>query len=495
MYADPRHMKPRDKQKAMSQLPSILQVSSGVVHEQLSRDKYFVWLARKLSPQIVENIKALKIGGLGFVKESKRYYPDQVLAAHVIGFSGMDNAGLEGLEMYYDRYLKGTAGWSQMVRDAKQRPLLLETGFIPAKDGKSLVLTIDETIQFIAENALDKAFEKHNAKGASIIVLNPKTGEILALANRPTFNLSSPGSSSPDSRRNRALSDMYEPGSVFKIVTAAAALEEGKVSETDKFFCEHGSYRVANHILHDHGSHGTLTFVEVIEQSSNIGTTKVAQLLGPGTIYKYAKAFRFGSLTGIRFPGEVSGRLKPTSQWSKTSIGAVPIGQEVTVTALQLACAIAAIANDGVYMQPFVVKSIQDQNGEVIEEFKPRVVSEVITKETAGRLKRILTGVVDRGTGKMAQIKGVTVAGKTGTAQKVVGGTYSHSAFYASFIGFAPVEDPQIAMVVVFDDPKGTYYGGTVAAPVFKEVAENALKYLNSNGPVLAKNTDVKNNR
>ncbi|HOW34818.1 MAG TPA: penicillin-binding transpeptidase domain-containing protein [Candidatus Omnitrophota bacterium] len=482
LYANPKMMKARDKEKAVGELSVLLGLEPDFIRERLDKDKYFVWLERKLPLTSVQKIKNLKIAGLDFIKESRRHYPNQALAAQLIGFAGMDNEGLEGLELKYNKYLKGEFGWTQILKDAKQRALLIEKSFIPPKDGFDVVLTIDETIQYIAERALDKAFVKHRARGAMIIVINPKTGEILALANRPTFDLMSPTQSDMDARRDRAVADMYEPGSVFKIVTAAAALEEGKVSEQDKFFCENGTYRVGNHILHDHQKHGTLTFSQVIEQSSNIGVTKVAQLLGPSLVYKYAQLFRFGMPTGINIPGEVNGVLKPPSVWSKTSIGAIPIGHEVTVTAIQLGCAIAAIANDGVYMKPFVVKYIKDQKGEIIEEFQPQTVAQVISKNTADRLKVILTRAVEDGTGKLARIKNVKVAGKTGTAQKVVGGVYSHNSFYASFIGFAPADNPKIAMVVIFDEPHLTYYGGTVSAPVFKEVAQDVLRYLDVTG-------------
>jgi len=391
----------------------------------------------------------------------------------VIGFADIDNKGLEGLELRYDHYLKGEYGYSHIIKDARQRELLIEKSFIPPKDGFDLVLTIDETIQYITERALEESFIKHNAKGAIVIVMDPKTGEILALANRPTFDLGNFNKSKPESWRNRAVADMYEPGSVFKIVTASAALDEDKINEEDKFFCENGEYRVGGHILHDHRPHGTLTFREVIEQSSNIGTTKAAQKLGAKTIYKYAKQFQFGKITGINLPGEVPGVLRNTSFWSKTSIAAIPIGHEVAVTALQLVCAVSAIANDGVYMQPFVVKYIRDQQGELIKEFKQEEIARVISPSTARRVKAILAGVVDHGTGQRAKMADIIAAGKTGTAQKVIDGEYSHNKFYASFIGFAPVEDPQIAMVVVFDEPHPSHYGGTVAAPVFKKITED----------------------
>ncbi|OGX30809.1 MAG: hypothetical protein A2787_07055 [Omnitrophica WOR_2 bacterium RIFCSPHIGHO2_01_FULL_48_9] len=478
LYANPRLMSEEDKHAATKQLSLLLKMDPAVLRQRLSRNKYFVWIQRKLPEELAGKIKGLKLKGIGFIKESKRFYPNQSLAAHIIGFADIDNRGLEGLELNYDKYLKGEFGWSQILRDARQRELSLERNFMPPKDGFNLVLTIDETIQYLAERALDKAMAKHNAKSASIIVMDPRTGEILALANRPTYNLAEVSSSSIESRTNRAISYMYEPGSVFKIVATAAALEEAAFSETDKINCENGAYRVGNHILHDHHPEGILTFSQVIEQSSNIGVTKIAQRLGPYKFYKYAQSFQFGRKTEIDLDGEVQGVLKHPSDWSKTSIGAIPIGQEVVVTPLQLVSAIAAIANDGIYMRPFVVKYVKDNSEQIIRTFEPKAINQVISPQTAQRTKKILTGVVDNGTGRKAQINGVAVAGKTGTAQKVVGGVYSHNKFYASFIGFAPADNPRLAAVVVFDEPHPSYYGGTVAAPVFQEVISDALKYL-----------------
>ncbi len=469
-----------DKDDVISQLSKILNVPSQEISAKVKKNKYFLWVKRKIPQDTYLKLKSLKLTGVGFVKESKRYYPNQTLGAHLIGFAGMDNNGLDGLERDYDKDLKGKEGRSVILRDAKQRELLLEKNYIAPVDGFDVVLTIDETIQFIAENALEKMYTKYNAKGASIIVMDPTTGEILAFANRPTYNLEEASKSTPDQRINRAIVYTYEPGSVFKIVATAAALQEGVIKETDMINCEHGAYRVGNHILHDHDPLGTITFKEVIEQSSNIGTTKVAQRLGPQRFYNYAHRFRFGMKTGIDLPGEAKGNLKPVRLWSKTSIGALPIGQEVTVTALQLAGAISAIANNGVYMRPFVVKYIKDSHDQIIRETKPLIVDKIISEKTALRVKSILKGVVDRGTGVKAQVKGVSVAGKTGTAQKVVGGTYSHGHFYATFIGFAPVDKPRLAAVVVYDEPHPAYYGGTVAAPVFSEVIGNSLKYLDA---------------
>jgi cell division protein FtsI/penicillin-binding protein 2 len=484
LFANPRSMSSVEKEKAIRLLPKMINIDGKSLHELLKKKKYFVWIKRKLSLDQVDKIRALKIKGLDFMNESKRFYPNGSLAAHIIGFAGIDNEGLEGMELMFNKYLKGEAGVSQVLRDAKQRHLMIEKNYVPPRDGSSLVLTLDETIQYIAERELDKAFEKHNAKGGSIIVMDVKTGEILALANRPTYNLEYVARSQLEARTNRAVNFVYEPGSVFKIVALSAALEQKKFVETDKIFCENGEYRVANHILHDHHPHGTLTFRGVFEQSSNIGVTKVAQRLGPDLFYQYARRFRFGVKTGVDLAGEVNGLLKPPSQWSKTTIGAIPIGHEVTTTPLQLVSAIAAIANDGLYMKPLIIKYIKDEHNEIIKSFEPQALDQIIAPETAKRVKEILVGAVESGTGKQAMIPGMRVAGKTGTAQKVVGNSYSHDKFYASFIGFAPADNPRLAAIVVFDEPHPNHFGGTVSAPVFKEVIENALRYLDNTGPM-----------
>lgn len=480
LSVNPKAMIKENKLRVQAELPKMLGLEPSFIEERLSKDKYFVWLKRKLNKEIVEQIKALNIKGLNFEKESKRYYPNGSLGAHIIGFAGIDNSGLEGLELYYNKELKGKPGKMRILRDAKQRELMIESSFVAPQDGFHLVLTIDETIQYIAETALEKMVVKHNAKSGSVIVLDVKTGEILALANLPTYDLGDVEKSTPESRTNRALSYVYEPGSVFKIVTAAAALEEEKFVEDDIIFCENGKYRISRNILTDHTPHGKLTFSEVFEVSSNIGVAKIAQALGPETIYKYAKRFRFGRLTGVGLKGEVGGWLKNPSIWSKTTIGAIPIGYEVTVTPLQLICALSSIANDGVYMKPFVVKYIKDNRDQVIRSFNPEVVDRVVSVDTARRIKEILVKVVEKGTAKRARIKGIKVAGKTGTARKVVDGKYAQGKYYGSFMGFAPADKPKIAAIAVIDEPHPSYFGGTVAAPVVKEVLENSLKYLGS---------------
>lgn len=476
LYASSRQFK--NKEKVILQLVDALGLDYSYLKDRLYRNKAFVWIARKLSWEQTEKIRQLKIEGLGFIRESKRSYPDKNLASQTIGFAGLDNVGLEGLELQYDQYLKGTSGWTVMLRDAKQNKLLSQNLLLP-KDGSELILTIDEFIQFVAERELERVYKTFKARGASVIILNPKTGEILAMANRPTYDLNHPQVSSVDFRRNRALCDMFEPGSVFKIVTASAALEEGRFKELDRFFCENGSYRVANHILHDHHPHGWLSFAQVFSESSNIGTTKIAQSLGPDIIYRYAASFGFGRRAGLDMPGEIPGVLKEPKTWSRTSIGAVPIGHEVGVTALQLACAISSIANDGILMRPIIVKAIQDTQGEIIKEYKPEEIRRVISSKTAKRIKDILVLATEEGTGKLARVSDFKVAGKTGTAQKIEpDGSYSHSKYIASFIGFAPADQPLVAVVVTVDEPRPYYFGGVVAAPVFKRIVQDVVKYL-----------------
>jgi cell division protein FtsI (penicillin-binding protein 3) len=479
VFASPNDMSLQQKDAAMRSLPVILKMDPANLRSKLARKKSFVWLARKIQPGQAESIKTLQIKGIGFIKESKRCYPNGYLLSHVLGFAGLDNKGLAGIELCYDKYLKGQSGWAIMLRDARRKRLNVYDNSAMPRDGYDIVLTIDEVIQWIAERELDNAFRSYRARGGSIVVMDPRTGAILAMANRPTFDLNEHSNVDDDLMRNRAICDMFEPGSVFKIVTASAALEEKKVSEMTPFFCENGEYKIAGRVLHDHTSHGRLTFREVIEQSSNIGTVKAAMLLGPDMLYRYVKAFGFGAKSGIDIPGEISGSMIPPRQWSKTTITCVPMGQEVGVTALQLAAGISIIANGGSLMKPYVIKEIRDKAGDMIKYTSPVIVRKVLDEDTAARMKKILIGVVENGTGKLAKLDDFTAAGKTGTAQKIEpNGQYSHSRFMASFVGFAPAEDPQLAIAVTLDEPRGMYYGGVVAGPVFKNVAADSLKYL-----------------
>ena len=476
VYAEPRVIV--DKERTARLLAAGLQVDGSLLQQRLAKDNAFMWVKRRVTTAEVDAVTQLNMPGVGMLDESKRFYPNSRLAAHVVGFAGVDEMGLEGLERQYDAFLQGTPGRRVLLRDAKQRMLpAFEYEYTPAVDGNNLVLTIDQVIQHIVEEEIDRALPLNHAQAAMVVVMDPFTGDIYALASRPGYDLNRLAQSDEDSRRNRVVCDFFEPGSTFKIVTASAALEEQIVRLDEKFFCENGAYRVGNHTLHDHKPHGNLTFVEVIEKSSNIGTVKIAQRLGPERLAAYVEKFGFGQLTGIDVPGETSGMVSPLSQWSKLSITAIPMGQEIGVTALQMTRALAVIANGGRLVRPRVVSMITDAQGGLVRQMEPDPGTTVISEATAQTMRLILQGVVERGTAKMGRLEGYSAAGKTGTAQKVENGRYSHSKFIASFIGFAPVEKPRLVMAVVFDQPHPAYFGGVVSAPVFKNIAERVLRY------------------
>ncbi len=478
LYAAPRFI--ADKEKTAEFLAGVLEKEKEDVLARISNDKLFVWIARKLPDGAVDKIKAETITGIGFVPENERSYPNSGLAAHMLGFVDIDNNGLEGLEKYYDEALRGEEGCSVAVLDAKRRQVSSVDGFYyPPRDGFDMVLTIDESVQHIAEQSLAEGVKKHNAKSASAVVIDPSTGEILALCNWPSFNLNDIGRASPDMMRNRAITDVVEPGSSFKIVTASAVLEERAVSLDDKFDCENGSYSTGGRILHDHRPHGVLSFEDVIRVSSNIGTVKAAEILGKERLYRYITQFGFGRESGIDLPGEIKGIVREVPKWSGCSISSVPIGQEIGVTVLQLADAIACIANDGILLRPRVVKKLIDKNGGLTREFEPRPVRRVMSKETCAKVKETLRKVVMDGTGSRASIAGYSAAGKTGTAQRIEDdGSYSKTKYNSIFIGFAPVDEPRLAIAVLFVEPRPQYFGGTVAAPVFAKIAGETLRYL-----------------
>jgi stage V sporulation protein D (sporulation-specific penicillin-binding protein) len=479
VYANPREIK--SKEETAEILASALDLDKDAVIEKISKDKGFVWIKRKLTSKEALQLRKKTIAGVGFIEESKRFYPNLQLACHVLGSVDIDNKGLEGLESLYDNYLKGQGGWLTSMQDAKKNLLKsYQEDFLPPKNGYDLVLTIDDVIQNIAERELYKMYDKYHAKGASIIVMDPKNGDILALANYPNFDLNNMTKRPTESIRNRAINDFFEPGSIFKIVTASTALEENAVKLDDKFNCENGAWKIGKRVLHDHKPHGILTFREVIEKSSNIGTVKVASIFGPEKMYKYMRLFGFYEKTGIDLPGEVVGMNRPISSWTSSSMYAIPMGQEVTSTTIQLARAISVIADNGFLVKPRIVKHIVDEDGEVIKDFPSQVTRKVISPQTAAKMRGILMGVVETGTGQKAKMEEFSSGGKTGTAQKVdPGGTYSHNRFVASFIGFAPVSKPVLAVAICVDEPHPVYFGGDVAAPVFKNVVDESLKHLN----------------
>ena len=448
--------------------------------EQFDKNRRFVWIGRKVDHSVVEKLKALKLEGLGFVTEGARFYPNGHLASHVIGFVNIDDQGIEGLERYYDKYLKAEKSSKTIMRDAAGKKLS-DGNFWEIK-GNDVVLTIDEGLQYIVEKHLDEAMSKWQASSATAIMMDPFTGEILAMANRPTYDPNNLNSvKNMANVRNRAITDLYEPGSTFKIVTASGALEEKIVKLSSKFDCSQGYIDVGGKRVKDAHRHGVLTFEEVIQKSSNVGTIKIAMMLGKDRLYKYIKKFGFGEKTGIDLPGEVSGYVRPPERWSGTSLGAIPIGQEVAVTALQILRAYSAVANGGFLVNPYIVSEVRAPDGKIL--FKAVIKrNRVISEETSEIMKNILKKVTEEGgTATQARLEGNAVAGKTGTAQKYdpKTGRYSKDKFVGSFVGFIPVQNPRIALIVVIHDPKGAHYGGVVAAPVFKAISDEALAYLN----------------
>lgn len=450
------------------------------VEKELVKNKRFLWIERKIEPAVAEKIKSLKLQGVGLIAEGSRVYPNAFLASHVLGFVNVDDIGMEGLERYYDSYLRAQKASKIVLTDAKGKKLS-DGNFWEIK-GNDIFVTIDEGLQGIVEKHIDEAMKKWQASSATVIMMDPFTGEILALANRPTYDPNNLNSIKNISvTRNRAITDLYEPGSTFKIVTAVAALEEGVVRLSTKFDCSQGYIEVGGKKVKDAHRHGVLTFEEVIQKSSNVGTIKIAMMLGKERLYQYIKKFGFGEKTGIDLPGEIAGYVKPTHRWSGTSMGAVPIGQEVGVTALQILRAYSAVANGGYLVKPYVVSEIRSPDGNIL--YKAVIKRDkIISDKTALIMKNILTKVTQEGgTATQAQLDGNKVAGKTGTAQKYDPKlrAYSKDKFVSSFVGFIPVDYPRIAMIVVIHDPKGQYYGGAVAAPVFKAIADEALAYLN----------------
>ena len=472
---------PKEEKKALAKtLSQILNLDSSFILERLNRDKAFVWLKRRTTMKEADQIQKLKNPNLGILYGPKRFYPHNEMLSNVIGFCNIDSSGVEGLELLYNQKLTGRTGYRYTKRDAFGREMVaLEEKVVPSVNGARLILTIDQHIQYLTEQALDEAYRKHKAESAIAIVMNPKTGEILAIASRPSFDPNKLGKSDVDHRRNRPITDIFEPGSVFKIVTVAAALNEGSVLLSDTFHCENGEWRVRpKRTIHDVHPYGTLSVPEVLIKSSNIGTVKIAMKLGEEPLYQYIKKFGFGDKTGIDFPGEVNGILRPTNQWSKISITSIPFGQEVAATAIQMLRAICVIANGGHMVKPYMLHEIQDAEGVTIHKQDPVISEAIIKPEIAKAMSLILERVITEGTGDRAKIEGIRVAGKTGTSQKLENGTYSHRKFVGSFIGFAPAENPQLAMIVSINNPHPYYYGGTVAAPVFKDVIERSLIYM-----------------
>jgi cell division protein FtsI (penicillin-binding protein 3) len=467
--------------RAARTLSPVLHVKRDEIEKKLRQDKHFVWLARKVEPEQGRRLEQLSIDGIGMVMEGRRFYPKGPLLAHVLGFAGMDGLGLEGLERRYESHLHGEKRVTVLQRDALGRTVFPKglAEQVPAP-GHALTLTIDEVIQYIAEKELEEAMNRTRAKAGTVIVMEPQTGAILAMAVSPRFDPNTVAALTPDRWRNRALTDTYEPGSTMKVVVAAAALEEKVMMPGSMVFGENGRMTIANTTIHDHEKLGWMTFSEMIQKSSNIGAAKTGILLGEQRLYRYLQAFGFGQRTDIDLPGEVSGLLKSPKEWGRRSLASISMGQEIGVTPLQMVSAMGAIANNGVLMKPYVVSEVRDRKGLLIKDVMPLVKRRVVSPDTARTLTTILEGVVTNGTGSKAAIPGFRVAGKTGTAQKIDPrtGTYSNTQFVGSFVGFLPADAPRLAMIVVIDEPQGEAWGGTVAAPVFRRVGEQVLTYL-----------------
>jgi cell division protein FtsI (penicillin-binding protein 3) len=467
-----------DHATAATLLAPILNVSAGEIRQKLDSGKTFVWIARKVNPETGARVKQLKLKGIYFQKEPKRFYPKRELAAQVIGYVGLDDNGLGGIELNFDDTLHGIPGKMQMQVDARQKRL----GRVERQpeSGQNIVLTLDQNIQYIAEREIERAMEETRAEAATIVVQNPHTGEILALANRPTFNPNTFERVPAQQLKNRAISDVYEPGSMFKTVTVSAALEEKVTTPEEKFDVSQGFIVVGGARMRDAHRMGVLSVAEVIAQSSNVGAIKIGLRLGEERLHRYIRSYGFGQATGIELPGETRGLVKPVKRWSKTSIGAMSMGQEVGVTAIQAISAVSAIANDGVWNAPRIVAGVTPPNaGPQTITFRPAEQRRVISPLTAAQMRRMMEGVVLFGTGRRALLDGYTSAGKTGTAQKVDPKTGRYGSKYvASFIGFAPVNQPAVTVAVILDSAQGLHQGGQVSAPVFARVAQQVLEYM-----------------
>lgn len=443
--------------------------------------KTFCWVARKADAETAGRIRSLNLRGIYFQKESKRFYPKSELAAQVIGYVGTDDEGLSGIEREYDEKLHGKPG--QMLISVDARRKWFGSVEKQPEPGENVVLTIDEKIQYIAERELQAEVEQTHAESGTVIVENPHTGEILALANRPTFNPNLSRAITPQRLTDHAVSDVYEPGSTFKVVTISAALDEGLIRPDEVFDCQMGSIVISGRRIHDWKKFGALSVSDILAHSSDVGAIKIALRLGDERLYKYIRGFGFGQQTGIELPGETRGLAKPRERWSKVSIGAISMGQEIGISPLQLAGMVSTIANDGVWTAPRIVAATTEpQSAPQMIAFHPVEQHRVISTLAAAQMKQMMEGVVLRGTGKKAILEGYSSAGKTGTAQKVdpATGTYSRTKYIASFAGFAPVNNPAITVVVILDSPVGAHHGGEVGGPVFQRIAQQVLEYLHT---------------
>jgi cell division protein FtsI (penicillin-binding protein 3) len=479
-YYPPKDEPFESHRKKINTLRRILGLSSknlNAIYSRIKKGKSFIWIKRKVEPEVAARVEELNLSGIHFDEENKRFYPQGKRAAQLIGRVNIDDRGQSGIEYKYNTVLAGEEGKRLILKDAKHREYRFEI-LKDSEPGKDLILTIDETIQYIAEKELAIALRTLQALWGTVILSHPASGEILAMASFPTYDLNTPPARISRVERNRAIHHTFDPGSTFKIVTASAALENKSVRLHDIFDCTPGKIRVPGKTVWDHKKMGLLTFPEVIVHSSNVGTIQIGERIGKENLYAMIKAYGFGEKTGVDLPAEEKGIFRPVENWTDISVYSLSIGYEISITAVQMLQAISAVANKGVITPPRIVKKIQKSPGEVQD--TPVAFRRVISEDTAQTLTQILQNVVLRGTGTKAQVNGYSVAGKTGTAQKFDPslGRYSNKIHTASFVGFVPVENPVLAIVVVIDEPNGKFYGGDVAAPVFKTIASQTLRYL-----------------
>ena len=465
-----------------------LQLPRGEVSEKLRSDRRYIVLKREVAKASVDSLRqqlrAKNLRGIYFEQDATRIYPNGTMLCHVIGFTDFDHKGIQGVEGSLDEYLRGQDGYRYIEHNRAGQEIVLYRGQERApRNGYQVHLTIDLNLQNIVENEIDAAMQQYSPKKATIILMRPQTGEILAMANRPAFDLNKRPDAKPEQMKNRAICDMMEPGSTFKIVTAAAAINEHKFGLDSYIFCENGVWNYGGTPLHDHAAFGDLSVKDILVKSSNIGAAKMAVNLGDQKFYEYIRRFGFGERTGVELPGEIAGLIRPPGSWSKISITHIPMGHEIGVTPLQMATAMCAIANGGKLMTPRIVKSITTADGKAVSTLKPIVLRQVISPQTANEIGTALRGVVsDRGTAAAAAVPGFTIAGKTGTAQKVgPHGGYEKGKEVVSFCGYLPADHPEFVGFVVLDDAQTKpeqNYGGQVAGPIFSHIAEKAARYL-----------------
>ena len=470
-----------DPAKTAAALAKPLHLDRSSLQRSFRSKKTFVWVKRQATPREVEKIKALNLDGIGFVPEYNRFYPKKTLAAQVIGFTGIDGAGLEGLEHFYDRSLKGAETEYTCLRDALGKRFVSNGANMQDFSGKNLILTIDQTVQFIAERTLEDTVTEFDADSGIAIVMEPKSGALLAIAQYPFFNPNAYREFTSVNWRNRAITDSIEPGSTLKIFSATTAIASGYSSPNTIFFCENGAYRIGRKTVRDVSAHGWLSLQQIVKYSSNIGAIKISEIVGAKHLFNTLRDFGFGAKTGIDCPGETPGSLSNYRHWTRMDTSAISFGHGMAASPLQLVTAVSAIANNGVLMKPYLVAAVTDQNNQIVQSFPPHVVRRVVSESTARKISAILkTVVAEGGTGTQAALQGFSVGGKTGTAKKIgPDGTYSDDDYIASFVGFTPVDNPAITVLIIIDEPRKQYYGGVVAAPAFRRIAQETLNYLN----------------